>query len=79
MLKQRTVFQGGLPMYCQFENRYIMTEDMIREYLCQIVCKRLINVCIALFAIFALACGGTWYLGIYYAAEIGRASCRERV
>ena len=55
-------------MYCQFENRYIMTEDMIREYLCQIVCKRLINVCIALFAIFALACGATWYLGIYYAA-----------
>ena len=35
-------------MYCQFENRYTMTEEMIQEYLRQIVCRKLIKCCFAL-------------------------------
>lgn len=57
-------------MYCQFENRYTMTEEMIQEYLRQIVCRKLIKCCFALFLLFVAICGGAWYLGNRGAAVV---------
>ena len=57
-------------MYCQFENRYTMTEEMIQEYLRQIVCRKLIKCCFALFLLFAAICGGAWYFGNRGAAVV---------
>lgn len=48
-------------MYCQFENRYTMTEEMIQEYLRQIVCRKVIKCCFVLFILFAAACGAAWH------------------
>ncbi len=57
-------------MYCQFENRYTMTEEMIHEYLQQIVCRKLIKCCFALFVLFMVACGGAWHFGNRNAAVV---------
>lgn len=57
-------------MYCQFENRYTLTEEMIQKYVRQIVCRRLTRCCAALFAVLVSACGLSWYLSVHSAAAV---------
>lgn len=55
-------------MYCQFENRYTMTEEMIQEYVRQIVCAGFLKGCAVLCALCALICGTLIYFSCYNTA-----------
>ena len=43
-------------MLFQFENRYVMTEEMLREYVGRIVCRGLVKNCILFSGLCALLC-----------------------
>lgn len=55
-------------MYCQFENRYTMTEEMIQEYVRQIVCGGFLKGCTALCGLCVLSCMGSIYFSRYSTA-----------
>lgn len=57
-------------MYCQFENRYTLTEKMIQEYVRQIVCAGFLKVCTVLGVLGTLVCGGLLYFACYSASAL---------
>lgn len=48
--------KGGFSMSFQFENRYVMTEEMLREYTGRVICRGLAKNCALFSGLCALLC-----------------------
>lgn len=57
-------------MLFQFENRYVMTEEMLREYVGRIVCRGLVKHCALFSGLCALLCFGAIRFNHFGAASV---------